>query len=168
MKHRMPLKAWVVALAWLLGQDIAHADQVLYDKAGFIQGQQSFSQSFDITTAGTLTITLTDIPWLDTISGLRGFVSNSQGVVGGMFAGGSETLDVTAGTVYAHWFGQADGTYGVGVYGIKVSFQPFGSAVVPIPGTLVLLLSALALLYAYGSPLRARGRLTLIPVRRAR
>jgi len=148
MKFSIVSRAVAMVAAWMIGLGVAHADTVLLNEAGFIKGQQSFVQSFDITTPGTLTITLTDIPWLDTLSGLSGFVSSSSGVMGGMFTDGKEIMNVNPGMLYAHWFGDANGAYGVGVYGIKVSFQPNGT-VVPLPGTLVLLLSALALLYVY-------------------
>jgi hypothetical protein len=43
-------------VAWALPFGSASADTVLYDSSGFIQGQQSFVQSFDITTAGTRSV----------------------------------------------------------------------------------------------------------------
>ena len=140
-------------IAWALPFSSASADTVLYDSSGFIQGQQSFVQSFDITTAGTLTVSLSDIPWLDTISNLNFFLTTASGTVGTSMGAGSESVTVGPGMVYAHWFGDAAGTYGVGVYGIKLMFQPNGTPV-PLPGALILLLSGLALLFG----MRYRGR----------
>lgn len=129
----------------------ASADTVLYDSAGFIQGQQSFVQSFDITTAGTLTVSLADIPWLDTISNLNFFLTTATGTVGAPMGAGTESVSVGPGMLYAHWYGDAAGAYGVGAYGIKLTFQPNGAAPVPLPGTLILLLSGLAGLFGVRS-----------------
>src|ERR1700722_16159925 len=115
----------------------------LYDSATFVQGQQSFVQSFNITTPGTLTVTLTDIPWLDTVSNMTGFLTTTKGLVGSTFSGGSESFDVGAGTVYAHWFGEANGAFDIGVLGVKIVFQPNNVTAVPIPASLLLLLSGL-------------------------
>jgi hypothetical protein len=149
MNTRHFLATTLVILCVALGQ-AARADTVLYSEAGFIQGQQSFVQSFDITSKGQLTITLTDVPWLDTIKDLNCFVSTSSGVLGGVMGGaGTETINVTPGMVYAHWFGDAAGTYGLGVYGMKITFQPGTVAAVSLPGSLVLLLSGLAALFTW-------------------
>jgi hypothetical protein len=133
-----------VIAAWALSLRSAAADTVLYDSAGFIQGQQSFVQSFDITTAGTLTVSLADIPWLDTISNLNFFLTSAGGTIGKSMGAGTESIGVGPGVIYAHWFGDANGAFGVGAYGIKLSFQP--GTPVPLPGALFLLLSALAAL----------------------
>jgi len=137
---------WLLVGALTLPAGAARADTVLYDSASFLQGQQSFVQSFNITTPGTLTVTLSEIPWLDTISNLTGFLTTSAGVVGGSFGGGSETFDVNAGTIYAHWFGSAQGTYNIGVLGVKIMFQPSGVTPVPLPSAMILLLGSLGLL----------------------
>jgi hypothetical protein len=133
----------------------AQADTVLYNSAGFIQGQQSFVQSFDITTAGTLTVTLSNIPWLDTIADLNGFLSTANGVLGKPMGVGTESISVQPGMIYAHWFGDADGTYGVGVYGVKVMFQPNGMPAVALPRSLLLLLSGLGVLFGWQRRTRA-------------
>jgi hypothetical protein len=127
----------------------AQADTVLYDSAGFIQGQQSFVQSFDITTAGTLTVTLSNIPWLDTIADLNCFLTTATGVLGSSMGVGTESMSVQPGMIYAHWFGDANGQYGVGVYGVKIMFQPNGITTVALPPSLVLLLSGMGVLLGW-------------------
>jgi hypothetical protein len=142
--RELAITALVGIAAWALPLCPAAADTVLYDSSGFIQGQQSFVQSFDLTSAGTITVSLSDIPWLDTISNLSFFLTTATGTVGSPMGAGTESLDVGPGVVYAHWFGDADGSFGVGAYGIKLTFQPGGGATpVPLPGTLALLLSGL-------------------------
>ncbi len=133
--------------AWVLPFCTARADTVLYNNAGFIEGQQSFVQSFDITTAQTLTVSLSQIPWLDTISDLNFFVSTASGVVGQYMSGpGTESMNVGPGMIYVHWFGDANGQNGLGVYGIKIECA---TTPVGLPGTLILLLSGLGVLFGW-------------------
>jgi MYXO-CTERM domain-containing protein len=148
MKLR-PLLALTITIiaAWgLLPMSAARADQVLYDSAGFIEGQQSFVQSFDITSAETLTISLSQVPWLDTISDLNCFVSTAKGVIGTPMSGGTESMNVGPGMIYVHWFGDANGQYGLGAYGLKIDC---GTTPVALPGTLILLLSGLGVLFGW-------------------
>jgi len=136
-------------IAWGSCSGVVQAATVLYNSTGVIQGQQSFTQSFNITTPGTLTVTLSNIPWLDSISGLNCFVSTTTSVLGTSTGPGSESINVSPGTVYAHWFGDANGAYGLGVYGVNISFQASGAAAVPLPRSLLLLLSGLGLLFGW-------------------
>jgi hypothetical protein len=148
----MQLRYFLAAAAMLvagLGPS-AHADTVLYGDAGFIDGSQSFVQPLDITQSGTLTISLSNVPWLDTISDLSFFVTTASKAVGGWETGGSESVQVGPGTVYAHWFGDADGKYGVGAFSVKITFQPGVVSAVPLPGSLALLLSAFGLVFLAG------------------
>ncbi len=145
----MQLRHFLAAAAVLfagLGPS-AHADTVLYGDAGFIAGSQSFVQPLDITQYGTLTISLSNVPWLDTISDLSFFVTTASKAVGGWETGGTESVQVGPGMVYAHWFGDAAGKYGVGAFSMKITFQPGVVSTVPLPGSLALLLSALGLAF---------------------
>jgi hypothetical protein len=147
MHMRHFLAASMLALcAALLPLSAARADTVLYDGVGFVQGNQSFVDSFNIAAPGTLTISLTDVPWLDTISDFSFFLSSATGVLGSPTNTGTESWKVGAGNFYAHWFGDANGQYGMGVYALTISFHPDVSAV-PLPGALILLLSGVGLIF---------------------
>lgn len=143
MKHFLAAAILLCAVAQV-GK--ARADTIVYDSVGFIQGSQSFVDTFNITAPGTLTISLTDVPWLDTISNLSFFLTSASGTFGPPMNGGSESMQIGAGTFYAHWFGEADGQFQLGVYALKISFQPTFSAV-PLPSSLILLLSGLGLMF---------------------
>jgi hypothetical protein len=155
VRLRNLLAAMMVVGVWAMSPGTAHADSVLYDSVGFIEGKQSFVDSFDITTPGTLTVTLSNIAWLDTIADLNAFVTTSGGLIGNSMGVGTESFQVGPGMIYAHWFGDANGTYGLGVFGMKIMFQPYATPV-GLPGSLILLLSGLGVLFGWqrrqGSP----------------
>lgn len=145
IRHLLPI---LLLACGLLSAEAPRADTVLYDSASIIAGQGGATQSLDLSTAGTLTITITDIPWLDVVSDLTAFLSTATGVVGNkMYTAGSESISVGAGTYYANWFGDAQGTYNEGVVGVKIQFQP--AATVSLPASLVLLLSGLGVLFGW-------------------
>jgi hypothetical protein len=135
--------------AWAMPCGAARADTVLYDGISLFEGQQAFTDSFTLATPGTLTFTLSDIPWLDQVSDLTGFLSTTSGVVGTTISAGSESLSVGPGTYSAHWFGDAQGTYNMGVVGMLIAFQPSNVAPVSLPTSLVLMLSGLGVLFGW-------------------
>jgi hypothetical protein len=153
MKFKFLLPSALVAItAGLMPLAPARATVVMTDSVGFIQGTQIFTDSFDITTPGVLTVTLTAIPWLDTLQDLNCFLTSpSAGVLGAAisgtgatFNGTSETMQVQPGEISVNWYGTAAGSFKIGVYGIEVAFQP--AAPVPVPASLPLLLSGLGAL----------------------
>ena len=83
MKIQKFLPVWALLLTGgVMSVEAARADTVLYDSASIISGQGGATQSLDLSTAGTLTITITNIPWLDVVSDLTSFLSTTTGVVG--------------------------------------------------------------------------------------
>jgi hypothetical protein len=147
----IPLLLLAAACAAALPVAAARADTLLYDGLSVISGQQAAVQSFNISTPGTLTVTLSDLPWLDTVTGLSAFLSTASGMVGTSFGAGTESFDVAAGTYYAHWFGTASGSYNLGVVGMQISFQPSNVTAVPLPSSLALMLGGLGILFGWQS-----------------
>jgi hypothetical protein len=122
----------------------AIADEVLYDSSGFVQGQQSFEESFAVTGPGTLTVTLSNINWPVSLANLNLLVSTSQGLLGPEMGAGTATFNMShGGTIFTQWFGTAQGALDAGVYGIKVNWAP---TAVPLPASIALLVSGLILL----------------------
>ncbi len=121
----------------------AHASEVLYEGSGFLRGTQSFVDSFELATAGTLTVTLSNIAWPQELANLSLVLSSPSGVLGPTMGAGTATFDVPAGDIFAQWFGTAQGPLNAGVYCIKIEFQP---TAVPLPTSIALLLSGLGLL----------------------
>jgi hypothetical protein len=147
MKSKYLLPSALLAMsACVMPLTPARADVVLANSVGFIKGQQIFTDTFHITTPGTLTVNLTTIAWLDTLTNLNCFLTSPRGgLFGASVNGTSETMKVGPGDISVNWFGIAAGTFDVGVYAIKVDFQA-ANAPVPVPASLPLLLSGLGAL----------------------
>jgi hypothetical protein len=146
---------WAVAFILALGTCAipitrANADTVLYDGSGFMRGTQSFTDTFNVTGPGTLTVTLSNIAWPQQLASLNFLLSSANGAMGPEMSAGSDSFDITAGgNVFAQWFGTAQGPLDVGVYSLKIDFHPLaggGGTPVPLPASAVLLLSGLGLL----------------------
>jgi hypothetical protein len=124
----------------------ARADTVLYDGTGFLEGTQSFVQSFNLPSAGTLTVTLSNVAWPEQLANLNILLSSADGMLGPLMSSGTETFNIAAGgNVYAQWFGTAQGPLNAGVFALKIDFAP-SATVVPLPASISLFLSGLALL----------------------
>lgn len=122
----------------------ASADTVLYDQSGFVTGQQSFSQSFNLDTPGVLTVTLQNVAWPQQLSSLDLLLSSAEGSIAPVMGAGTASFNIGSGTLFAQWFGTAQqGGLNLGVFGLKIEFSP---TVVPLPASITLFLSGLALL----------------------
>src|ERR1700730_7338602 len=147
--------------AGALAAGSAGASEVIYDSAGFIQGQQAGMESFNVSGPGTLTVQLTNVAWPVSLGSLNAIISSASGLLGPEMGAGIETFQVSsAGEIFAQWFGTAQGPLNVGVYAMKIDFQPSGVMPVPLPTSIGLLVSGLALL---GWQRRPRSDLALFP-----
>jgi hypothetical protein len=145
------MKIWKMLFIGLCGAGSlaaasAGASEVMYDGSGLIRGQQSGMESFNISGPGTLTVELSNVAWPEQLGSLNMVVSTSGGLLGPEMSAGTESFQLTGGDVFAQWFGTAQGPLDVGVYGLKIEFQPSGVAPVPLPTSIALLASGLALL----------------------
>src|ERR1700722_9505836 len=146
MRNQAILKT-IVCVAGLMAASAqcAGASEVLYDGIGFMTGQQSFEDSFTVAGPGTLTVTLSDIAWPVALSSLDLVVGTSHGLLGPEMGPGTATVQISSGgTVFAQWFGTAQGPLDAGVFGLKVQFSP--TTPVPLGTSMSMLLSGLALL----------------------
>jgi hypothetical protein len=86
-------------------------------------------------------------------------LGTANGAMGPEMSAGTSSFNVKAGDVFAQWFGTAQGPLDAGVFSMKIDFTPAGQSVVPLPTSLALLASGLALLAWYrrraGAPLLA-------------
>lgn len=151
MKIRSVILVVSSVLAWSTGLQRAEASQVLFDGVGFLQGTQSFSDSFTLSSPGTLTVTLGNVNWPQPLASLQLLMSSASGTLGPEMSATTSTTStftVGSGEVFAQWFGTAQGSLNAGVYSLEIQFQPNGSSgnPVPLPTSIALLLSGLGLL----------------------
>jgi hypothetical protein len=142
--HELLMAIGCVAAAALTCARPAAASEVLFNGAGFMQGQQSFEDSFALSGPGTLTLTLSNIAWPEPLANLEMLVSTPQGLLGPEVGPETESFSITqASQIYVQWFGTAQGPLNVGVYGLKINWAP---TAVPLPSSVLLLLSGLVML----------------------
>jgi hypothetical protein len=132
-------------IGWLAAGN-ASASEVLYSGTGFVSGQEFFTDAFQVSGPGTLTVSLTNVAWPEQLASLNMVVGTTSGLLGPEMGAGTQTFDIKgAGMVYADWFGTAQGPLDTGVYSMNVQFVPAGTAV-PLPYSIALLASGLLLL----------------------
>ncbi len=132
-------------IGWLAAGS-ASASEVVYAGTGFLSGQQSFSDAFQVSGPGTLTVSLTNVAWPEQLASLNMVVGTTSGLLGPEMGAGTQTFDIkNAGMVYADWFGTAQGPLDTGVYSMNIQFVPAGAAV-PLPYSIALLASGFLLL----------------------
>jgi hypothetical protein len=140
-----------------IGPTRASADELLYEGVGFLQGTQTFSDAFSVSSPGTLSVTLGNIAFPQALSSLQLLVSSTSGLMGTPMqqntAGTSTaTFNVSqGGEIFTQWFGTANssgalGGLNAGVYSLEINFQPGNANTVPLPTSIALFLSGIGLL----------------------
>jgi hypothetical protein len=155
--------AAVGGLALIAGASGAQASTIeMVENAYTVSTQGAVSiNSLDLASAGTLTVTMTDLAWPRPLADTSFQLSSPTGLTLGSSTGfGTETYQITGPeTVYALAFGQAAPlpglAIGFGTYGLSINFEP---ASVPLPAAAGLLVSGLGLL---GVAYRRRRRVAV-------
>lgn len=147
------INAWIargiLLAAALLGAGTpAAASSVLVDASYSVTTAGAVAvNNLHLAGPGTLTLSLTDLHWPASLQDLRYLITTADGTILGQGSGaGSFSIAIgSAELIYAVTFGQATPlhglTFGYGSYGLQIGFQP-----VPLPDSVVLLLSGLAAL----------------------
>jgi hypothetical protein len=145
----MSIGALALAVCGSMGSLRANASEILYDGVGFLQGTQSFTDSFSLSSPGTLTVTLANVAWPTQLASLDLLVSSPSGALGpeldATSSNATATYNVTSGNIEAQWFGTAQGPFNAGVYALEIQFSPSGNPV-PLPTSIALFLSGIGLL----------------------
>lgn len=126
----------------------AHADQVLAETGVFV-GDPTAQYSLNVSSAGSLSVYLTDYHWPSPLADLTVEIASPTKILGQMKGAGHETLSLSGpGTYYAYVMGDASGPLNIGAYGLKADFQPLSDtpSTVPLPGSVSLLLGGIAAL----------------------
>jgi hypothetical protein len=145
----MSIGALALVICGSMASTVAGASEILYDGVGFLQGSQSFTDSFSLSTPGTLSVTLANVAWPTQLASLDLLVSSPNGALGPELnatnSTASATYNVTSGNIVAQWFGTAQGSLNAGVYALEIQFTP-SSNPVPLPTSIALFLSGIGLL----------------------
>lgn len=137
----------LMALVAVVLMPAAHADQILTQETILFSGTESQTISLGDPGAGIVNVTLTDLAWPTKAASLSFSVSTDSSVLQPLTSS-PDTFSVTGATaLYAHIAGVAQslgvpGLPSFGLFSLQIDFTP--AAAVPLPGSLWLLLSALA------------------------
>jgi hypothetical protein len=119
---------------------------VLLTESTLVINQQSNVYDFTAPGPGTLTVQLEDLTWPDPLNSLTFSLDSARSVLGWIASAGELTLSITnGGSYFVDVTGDAGGALDLGLYSMQVDYYPHG-ATVPLPGSLVLLLSGLGIL----------------------
>jgi hypothetical protein len=150
LKFGVYLKSAILVTA-LIMSGISQAANVAYENVGFIRGYGEQSQSFTVATEGTYSAMLTDFSFPANFDVLGMSVTTSMTELGRISTEGSFTFFAKPEMVlYANVFGEAGGALDLGLYGINISVISDVVAPVPVPGSLLLMLSAMVVIGAIG------------------
>jgi hypothetical protein len=141
-----------ILVACLLPIGSALACPVLNDGENVFQGNGSFTDDFQVSTSGNLTVSIAGVPSPNTISDYEFILSSQTGttdsVIGTLAGPGSIAIPVNPGTIYFVSLVELFGTLSNGVSSLDLNFVPAGVTPVPLPGSLALLLPGLGLAFA--------------------
>jgi hypothetical protein len=140
--RRAALALGCFAAAWSVA---GHAESVAADTEYF-RGTQTATSTFAAPGAGTLTVNVYDLDWPSALSSLSFSVTNATSVMGTLTKPGTLEYDVTGPGMYTAVISGAAGNnpFGLGAYSFNVQF----TSAVPLPPSVILLLSGLGALGA--------------------
>lgn len=128
-------------LSFVLSGGAAHADMLLVNKNVMVTAPSvPIAETLTLTSAGTLTMTVTDLAWPQALAALSFAITDSTHALLTADAAGSLIYQVTSPmTLFANVFATPNAASNAGLYHLSVSFAP----VVPLPAAVWLLFSGL-------------------------
>jgi hypothetical protein len=125
---------------------VAHADALLLSENVMVTAPGAPRvQSLGTVSAGTLTMSVTDLLWPQALQSLSFSINSNQGVLQKLTGVGSLSYLVTGPmTLFAGVYAQPNGGNGVGLYHVNVTFVAAAAPPVPLPAAGWLLLSGIA------------------------
>ena len=133
----------LLAFAFFLGAGLAQASTVAYEKVELFSGETIFTESFEITEAGSYLATLTDFEFPSAMEETGMNITTASEMPGSLLAPGSFTFEATPGDYFLSFFGFADASSStmLGQYGIEVRMTEMPE--IPIPAAVWLFGSGL-------------------------
>ena len=161
---RMTRGALLAALASLGLSQAPHAlaDTMLLSDTTLVRGTSSAVFSFDAPSAGTVTATLSNLPWPSSLKTLEFAATTSTDVISSWSAldsaneTRSESFLVGPGTYFAHIMAAAgDNALNLGLYSLNLTFS---TNVVPLPASDWMLLAGVLVLFGLTRVMGLFGR----------
>jgi hypothetical protein len=147
LQARRVLWGFIAAAALALSAEIGHASTIpgsstsgasnesLYSGSKLVVGASASVVQLDIPSAGTLTLTWTDLDFSSSLAALEVGLSDASKTLGDYDYDGSTTVDLSGPLMlYATVFATAQGSMDVGLYHLSATFTPAVVATVPLPG----------------------------------
>jgi hypothetical protein len=135
----------LLALTAIAAAPLASADTLLVEASPLISGTRSDVYTLSAPTAGSVSVSLSNLGWPDRLASLSFALATSSGVLKTFSGDNQQTFDLgSAGTYYAIVTGTAAGHWNLGMYSLRMSFSATSGPTVPLPAALWLMLSGLA------------------------
>lgn len=150
---RMVRGAALAAAAFIGLSQSPHAladTMMLLSDTTMVRGSSSATFSFDTPTAGTVTATLSNLVWPDSLKALTFSATTANSTLSSWSAldspnqTGTESFTVGPGTYFAHIMATAQGDLNLGLYSLNLTFSP---SAVSLPGTEWMLLAGVLMLF---------------------
>ncbi|MDB6102104.1 MAG: hypothetical protein JWO52_2103 [Gammaproteobacteria bacterium] len=170
MKSITTLKTWsrmsrgaLLASVGVLGLSQAPhalADTMLLSDTTLVRGTSSATFSFATPSAGTVTATVSNLPWPSSLKTLDFQATTASETISSWSAldsnqTGTESFAVGQGTYFAHIMAVAQGDLDLGLYSLNLTFSP---NVVPLPTSNWMLLAGILVLFGLTRVMGMFGR----------
>jgi hypothetical protein len=170
MKSITTLKTWsrmsrgaLLASVGVLGLSQAPhalADTMLLSDTTLVKGTSSATFSFAAPSAGTVTATVSNLPWPSSLQTLDFQATTASDTLSSWSALGAnqthaESFAVGQGTYFAHIMAVAQGDLDLGLYSLNLTFSP---NVVPLPTSNWMLLTGILVLFGLTRVMGMFGR----------
>jgi hypothetical protein len=150
------IKLIMVALLYVGFSLQAQAAPVVYGDNGFILGTGYHTHKFNIEASGTYKVTLTNFEFPAYLDQLSVSINTYDDEINQLTLAGDVTqdylfFDAEADTTYfANVFGVGSGVLELGLYGINITADNLTPSAVPLPSSLLFLISSMVVMGAVG------------------
>lgn len=129
-------------------------DGLGHERTEFFSGSIFASEAFEVSTAGTYMLTLTDMEFPAPLRKLGAAVTTAERKLTEIFGGGTMLFDMQPGTHYLSYFAKTFAPDELGLFGL--SLRPYDTGTTPVPAPAALWLFGSGLIGLMGMTRRRR------------